>query len=52
VHLLSDPAAAFGGLPGTQASLEVRNDFVQHAGSAMLLWAEVLAAERPRGTHR
>ena len=32
-------------LKDTQASLEVRNDFVQHAGSAMLLWAEVLAEE-------
>ena len=45
VHLLADPAAAFGGVPATQASLEVRNDFVQHAGSAMLLWAEVMAEE-------
>lgn len=44
-HLLADPAAAFGGVPASPDSLDVRNDFVQHAGSAMLLWAEVLAAE-------
>jgi hypothetical protein len=45
VHLLANPAAALGGFPATQASLDVRDDFVQHAGSAMLLWAEVLAEE-------
>jgi hypothetical protein len=45
-HLLFDARAAYGGLPATQAGLEVRNDFVQHAGSAMLAWAEVLADER------
>jgi hypothetical protein len=44
-HLFFDPRAAHGGLPMTQASLDVRNDFVQHAGSAMLAWAEVLAEE-------
>jgi hypothetical protein len=44
-HLFRDPAAALGGVPATQASLEVRNDFVQHAGSAMLAWAEILSAE-------
>lgn len=38
VHLVADPAAALGGFPGTQASFEVRNDFVQHAGSALLAW--------------
>jgi hypothetical protein len=47
IHLLADPAGALGGVPGTQASLEVRNDFVQHAGSAMLLWDEILAEETP-----
>jgi hypothetical protein len=44
-HALFSPEAAFGGVPGSPASLDVRNDFVQHAGSAMLLWAEVLRAE-------
>lgn len=49
VHVLADPAAALGGFPATQASLEVRNDFVQHAGSAMLLWAEILREEEQQG---
>ena len=42
VHLLRDPAAALGGIPETQASLRARNDFMQHAGNAMLHWADVL----------
>jgi hypothetical protein len=46
-HLFRNPAAAFGGVPATQASLEVRNDFVQHAGSAMLAWAEILRRAEP-----
>jgi hypothetical protein len=48
-HALFAPEAAFGGVPGSPQSLEVRNDFVQHAGSAMLLWAEVLRAEHDAG---
>jgi hypothetical protein len=47
-HMLMDPAAALGGVPGSPASLEVRNDFVQHAGSAMLLWVEALREGRAR----
>ncbi|MGB0679071.1 MAG: hypothetical protein ACPGUV_05375, partial [Polyangiales bacterium] len=39
VHQLANPAAAHGAIPGSPTSLEVRNDFVQHAGSAMLRWA-------------
>ncbi|MDD9941176.1 MAG: hypothetical protein OXU20_09070 [Myxococcales bacterium] len=45
IHLMKNPAAALGGFPMTQASLQVRNDFVQHAGSAMLAWAEQLSDE-------
>lgn len=44
-HLLFDPASARGGVPETQASPRVRSDFVQHAGSAMLLWLEILRGE-------
>jgi hypothetical protein len=40
-HLLFDPKAAFGGMPGSPVGLTVRNDYVQHAGTAMLLWAEI-----------
>jgi hypothetical protein len=40
-HLLFDPRAAFGGLPGSPIGLTVRNDYIQHAGTAMILWAEI-----------
>jgi HEAT repeat protein len=46
-HLFFDPRAALGGFPATQVGLEVRNDFVQHAGSAMLNWAGYLRRESP-----
>ncbi len=41
VHLLFDPKAAFGGIPGSPLGLTVRNDYVQHAGAAMIMWAEM-----------
>lgn len=44
-HLFARPSAALGGSPSTAADLRSRVDMVQHAGSAMLAWAEVLAAE-------
>lgn len=46
VYLFYDPSAARGGVPGSPVDLTVRNDFVQHAGSAMLLWAEQKQKER------
>ena len=45
-HLLADPEGAHGGIPGSPVELEVRNDYVQHACSAMIRWAEILEAER------
>jgi len=42
IHLFRDPEAAFGGIPQSPASSLVRNDFVQHASSALLRWADVL----------
>jgi hypothetical protein len=45
-HLLYDAKAAFGGVPASQAGLQVRNDYVQHACSAMLTWVEVLRSEQ------
>ncbi len=45
-HLLANPVAARGGVPATAVDLTVRDDFVQHAGSAMIRWANVLRAER------
>jgi hypothetical protein len=41
-HLFARPQAAIGGIPGTAADLRSRVDMVQHAGSAMLAWAELL----------
>lgn len=45
-HLLASPAGAEGGFPGGPVELMVRNDYVQHAGSALLAWVEVLREER------
>ena len=45
-HLLADPAAAHGGIPGSPVELEVRNDYVQHACSAMIRWAEILDTQQ------
>lgn len=45
-HLFARPGAALGGMPGSPAELTVRNDFVQHAGSAFIEWADVLRSER------
>lgn len=44
-HLLFDAEAARGGVPGSFMSLEVRNDYVQHACSALLHWVEALREE-------
>ena len=41
-----DPFGARGGVPSTQAELISRNDFHQHAGSALIRWADVLRRER------
>lgn len=45
-HLFADPAGAHGGMPGSPVDLTSRNDFVQHAGSAWIRWAQVLREER------
>ena len=44
-HLFAQPSAALGGVPSTAADLRSRVDMVQHAGSAMLAWAEVLTQQ-------
>jgi len=48
VHLLYRPTEARGGVPGSPVDLDVRNDFVQHAGSAIIRWAEILREEGNR----
>jgi len=45
-HLLADPVQSQGGIPMSPADLHVRNDFVQHACSAMIRWADHLRRER------
>jgi hypothetical protein len=44
VALYRDPAAVQGAFPGSAADLELRIDYAQHAGAAMLRW---LALEAP-----
>jgi hypothetical protein len=41
-HLFARPDAAMGGIPSTLAQLNSRADMVQHAGSALLGWADLL----------
>jgi hypothetical protein len=48
-HLFASPAGALGGMPGSPVDLTSRNDYVQHAGSAWIRWAEVLREEREQG---
>jgi hypothetical protein len=47
-YLFFNPQAATGGVPGSPVDLTARNDFVQHAGSAMLLWADIKQMEHAR----
>ena len=56
-HLFARPVAAMGGMPSTMAELHSRADMVQHAGSALLGWAELhtrssLRANSPRSNAR
>jgi hypothetical protein len=47
-HLLAHPLGARGGIPGSPVDLTIRNDFVQHAGAAMIRWAAILRDEARR----
>jgi hypothetical protein len=37
-HLMADPDAVRGGMPGSEVDWQIRIDYAQHAGSAMLRW--------------
>ncbi len=37
-HLFADPPAVRGGMPGSPVDWQLRIDYVQHAGSAMIRW--------------
>jgi hypothetical protein len=47
LHLLRNPARAFGGLPGGPTDMHLRVDFPQHCGGAMLRYARMLDARTP-----
>ncbi len=42
-HTFRDPSAVAGGVPGSPVDLDLRIDYAQHAGSAMLRYATFLA---------
>jgi hypothetical protein len=37
-HLFADPAAVAGAIPGSEVDWQLRIDYAQHAGSAMVRW--------------
>jgi hypothetical protein len=41
VHLFADPAAVHGGMPGSEVDWQLRIDYAQHAGSAMIRWLDL-----------
>jgi hypothetical protein len=47
-HLFADPGAVFGAMPGSAVDWELRIDYAQHAGSAMMRWLEVTAPHEIR----
>jgi len=44
VHLMVDPAAVRGAVVGSPVDFQLRIDYAQHAGSAMIRWLEVVSA--------
>ncbi len=42
-HLFKSPADVHGAMPGSEVDWELRIDYTQHAGSAMVRWLEVIA---------
>jgi hypothetical protein len=46
-HLFADPAAVYGALPGSVVDWQLRIDYAQHAGSAMLRAADFWGAGAP-----
>jgi hypothetical protein len=46
-HLFADPAAVYGAFPGSAVDWELRNDYAQHAGSALIRAADFWSATVP-----
>ncbi len=40
-HLFADPGAVLGAMPGSEVDLELRIDYAQHMGSALVRWLEL-----------
>jgi len=49
-HLFSDPWAVYGAIPGSASDWELRIDYTQHAGSAMVRWLEETEASPTAGS--
>jgi len=43
-HLFKSPVDVYGAMPGSEVDWELRIDYAQHAGSAMVRWLEVSEA--------
>jgi hypothetical protein len=45
-HLMADPGAVEGAIPGSEVDWQLRIDYAQHTGSALLRWLDVEASSR------
>ena len=45
-YLFKSPGSVFGAMPGSEVDWQLRIDYAQHAGSAMVRWLEVTAPAR------
>ena len=43
-HLFANPEDVYGGIPGSPVDWQLRIDYAQHAGSAMIRWLEVVGS--------
>jgi hypothetical protein len=47
-HLFKNPEAVFGAMPGSEVDWQLRIDYAQHAGSAMVRWLELFGEPQPQ----
>jgi hypothetical protein len=45
-HLFADPAAVDGAMPGSEVDWQLRIDYAQHTGSALVRWLSIDAGAR------
>jgi hypothetical protein len=43
-HLMADPRAVAGALPGSEVDWQLRIDYAQHSGSALIRWLELTSS--------